>query len=96
MVRLILFNGLSPIWPNFFWQISSLLKLKDEDEYKWEPEYQKSFDELKKYLIEPPVLIPPQGGKPLKLYIAAMTTSIESLLAQDNDQGKEQTIHYLS
>jgi hypothetical protein len=58
--------------------------------------HQKSFDELKKYLTEPPVLIPPHRGKPLKLYIAATTNSIGSLLAQDNGQGKEQAVHYLS
>ncbi|XP_024197604.1 uncharacterized protein LOC112200825 [Rosa chinensis] len=75
---------------------SSLLKLKIGDEYKWELEHQQAFDKLKKYLTQPPVLVPPQKGKSLKLYTAATAESIGSMLAPDNDQGKEQAIHYLS
>lgn len=40
--------------------------------------------------------MPPKKGRSLKLYISASDTSIRSLLAQDNDQGKKQAICYLS
>ena len=46
--------------------------------------------------MTPPVLIPPKEGKPLKLYISATQESIGSLLAQDNEDGHEQAIFYLS
>ena len=42
------------------------------------------------------MLISPKKGQPLKLYIAANDGSIGSLLAQNNDEGKEQVVHYLS
>ena len=42
------------------------------------------------------MLIPPREGKPLKLYISATQESIGSLLAQDNENGHEQVVFYLS
>ncbi|CAN6677874.1 unnamed protein product [Malus baccata var. baccata] len=50
----------------------------------------------KENLTSPPVLVPPQRGKPLKLYISASDKSIGSLLAQNNEGGKEQAVYYLS
>ncbi|XP_062013819.1 uncharacterized protein LOC133730203 [Rosa rugosa] len=75
---------------------SSLLRIKAEDEFVWKPEHQAAFDLLKQYLSNPPVLVPPVRGRPLKLYISASENSIGSLLAQDNDNGKECVVHYLS
>ncbi|KAK9943091.1 hypothetical protein M0R45_008712 [Rubus argutus] len=59
-------------------------------------EHQYALDEIKHYLATPPVLVPPIRGRPLKLYIAADENSIGSLLAQDNDQGRERAVYYLS
>jgi ribonuclease HI len=42
------------------------------------------------------MLIPPREGKPLKLYISATQESIGNLLAQDNENGHEQAVFYLS
>ena len=42
------------------------------------------------------MLIPPREGKPLKLYISTTQESIRSLLAQDNEDGHEQAVFYLS
>ncbi|CAL2277698.1 unnamed protein product [Prunus armeniaca] len=75
---------------------SSLLKLKDEEKFRWEETHQRAFDAIKEYLAKPPVLIPPKRGRPLKLYISAAENSIGSLLAQDNDEKKEQAVYYLS
>ncbi|CAL8116173.1 unnamed protein product [Prunus armeniaca] len=38
----------------------------------------------------------PRKGIPLKLYISASENSVGSLLAQDNEEGKEQAVFYLS
>ncbi|KAM1068414.1 hypothetical protein ACFX2A_000387 [Malus domestica] len=60
------------------------------------PSHHEAFDKVKAYLTSPPVLMPPQRRKPLKLYISAFEKSIRSLLAQNNEGGKEQAIYYLS
>ncbi|CAN6566577.1 unnamed protein product [Malus baccata var. baccata] len=76
--------------------LTPLLRLKDKENFKWGPPHQKAFDSIKAYLTSPPVLVPPQRGKPLKLYISALEKSIGSLLAQNNEGGKEQAVYYLS
>ncbi|CAL2238245.1 unnamed protein product [Prunus armeniaca] len=63
---------------------SSLLRLKQEQTFKWEEQHQQAFKELKHYLSNPPVLSPPKRGRPLKLYVSASEVSIGSLLIQDN------------
>jgi hypothetical protein len=75
---------------------SPLLRLKDHEAFVWHEEHQKAFDAIKQYLTTPPMLIPPREGKPLKFYISATQESIGSLLAQDNEDGHEQAIFYLS
>ncbi|XP_070676246.1 uncharacterized protein [Malus domestica] len=73
-----------------------LLRLKDKENFEWGPPHQQAFDSIKAYLTSPPVLVPPQRGKPLKLYISASEKSIGNLLAQNNEGGKEQAVYYLS
>ncbi|KAI5335080.1 hypothetical protein L3X38_025213 [Prunus dulcis] len=75
---------------------SSLLRLKQEQTFKWEEQHQQVFQEIKHYLSNPPVLSPPKRGRPLKLYVSASEVSIGSLLVQDNKEGKEQAVYYLS
>ncbi|KAL6189508.1 hypothetical protein ACLB2K_040896 [Fragaria x ananassa] len=69
-------------------------------EFVWEPCHQEAFDIIKEYLANPPVLVPPKPGIPLKLYISASESSIVNLLAQDdtNQEGRniERAIYYLS
>lgn len=40
--------------------------------------------------------MPPRRDKPLKLYILDTKDSLASLLAQDNEDGHEQSVFYLS
>ncbi|XP_062020853.1 uncharacterized protein LOC133737271 [Rosa rugosa] len=75
---------------------SPLLKLQGQNEFVWEPKHQEVFDNIKAYLASPPVLVPPRAGFPLKLYISAAEASIGSLLAQDDEEGVEHAIFYLS
>ncbi|CAL8168697.1 unnamed protein product [Prunus armeniaca] len=75
---------------------SSLLRLKQEHTFKWEEQHQQAFEEIKHYLSNPLVLSPPKRGRPLKLYVSASKVSIGSLLVQDNKEGKEQAVYYLS
>src|SRR3954466_10064880 len=59
-------------------------------------ECQEAFDDIKRYLTSPPVLVAPAAGKPFLLYVRSMDHSLGALLAQHNDEGYEQAIYYLS
>jgi len=75
---------------------SPLLRLKKEDVFKWEPEHQKAFEEIKSYLTNPPILSPLMKDRRMKLYIAASEYTISSMLAQEDENGVERAIYYLS
>ncbi|XP_024156147.1 uncharacterized protein LOC112164144 [Rosa chinensis] len=75
---------------------SPLLGLQGQNEFVWESKHQEAFDSIKAYLANPPVLVPPRPGVPLKLYISAAAASIGSLLAQDDEDGIEHAVFYLS
>src|SRR6185503_20140987 len=74
---------------------SSLLKLKVDQEFVWGEEHQKVLDEIKHYLVNPPVLVPPQKHKPFKLYLSADERAIGSALIQEFE-GKDRAIHFVS
>ena len=89
-VRRFISNLLAKIW-----LFSALLKLKNDQEFKWGNEQQKTFEEIRKYMKSPLVLIPPQKGKPFKLYVAADEYTIGSALMHEFE-GKERVFFYLS
>lgn len=64
--------------------------------FQWDQACQNAFQDIKRYLINPPVLSAPVKGRPLILYTAAMPTSLGALLAQNNDDGKKTALYYLS
>ncbi|KAK1685906.1 hypothetical protein QYE76_046754 [Lolium multiflorum] len=49
----------------------ALVKTKSDDEFHWGAEQQQAFDEIKRYLTTPPVLVPPQD-KPFYIYLSRM------------------------
>ena len=71
------------------------MKLKNDQEFKWGDVQQKAFEEIKEYMKSPPVLVPPQQGKPFKLYVLADSQMIRSALMQEFE-GEERVIFYLS
>ncbi|CAL8135225.1 unnamed protein product [Prunus armeniaca] len=76
--------------------LTPLLKLKDTERFVWGAEHQAALDDIKQYLSQSLVLMPPKRGKPLRLYISASEGSIGCLLAQNNESKREQAVHYLS
>jgi len=62
---------------------SPLLKIKANQEFMWGKEEQLALDEIKNYLTNPPVLIPPQRGKPFRLYLSTDGMVIGSALIQE-------------
>ncbi|XP_070045480.1 uncharacterized protein [Nicotiana tomentosiformis] len=64
---------------------------------KWTEECQKAFDRIKEYLSNPPVLVPPEPGKPLLLYLSVLDNAFGCMLGQHDETGRnEQVIYYLS
>jgi len=74
---------------------SPLLKLKAGQEFVWGKEQQLALDEIKNYLANPSVMVPPQHGKPFRLYLSTDDAVIGSALIQEFE-GKECVIYYLS
>ncbi|XP_058784321.1 uncharacterized protein LOC131659100 [Vicia villosa] len=74
---------------------SPLLRLKNED-FIWKSQHQEAFDRIKEYLTKPPVLAPLVRSRPMRLYIAASESTIGSMLVQENDNGVERLLYYLS
>jgi hypothetical protein len=71
------------------------LKLKADQEFVWGSDQQKALEEIKKYLVTPPVLVPSQKDKPFKLYLSVKESAIGSALIQEFED-KEWVIYYIS
>nr|XP_009612395.1 uncharacterized protein LOC104105716 [Nicotiana tomentosiformis] len=73
------------------------LKTSKDAATKWTEECQKAFDRIKEYFSNPPVLVPPEPGKPFFLYLPVLDNAFGSVLGQHDGTGrKEQAIYYLS
>ncbi|KAG9453125.1 hypothetical protein H6P81_006029 [Aristolochia fimbriata] len=70
--------------------------MKKDTPAEWNESCRRAFQNIKNYLMRPLVLMAPTSGKPLLLYIAAQEKSLGALLAQNDDQGKERPLYYLS
>nr|XP_023885550.1 uncharacterized protein LOC111997666 [Quercus suber] len=70
--------------------------MKKDVHFEWDEACSNAFARIKRYLLNPPVLGAPIPGKPLALYIVAQEKSLGALMAQENDEGKERALYYLS
>ncbi|XP_070007701.1 uncharacterized protein [Nicotiana sylvestris] len=71
--------------------------LRKDVETRWIEDCQKAFDKIKEYLSTPPVLVPPELGRPLLLYLSVLYGAFGCVLGQHDKTGrKEQAIYYLS
>jgi hypothetical protein len=62
--------------------------LKSAEVFQWGSVQQKTFDELKQYLIDLTTLIPPAPGAPLLLYVAASHSAESAALVQEKLDGQ--------
>lgn len=62
----------------------------------WDDACRNTLIKIKEYLLKPPVLTAPILRKSLIFYITAHKQSLGALLAQVNDEGKENVLYYLS
>lgn len=71
--------------------------LRKNQSIAWNNDCQEAFDKIKKYLHEPPILIPLVIGRPLIMYLTMLDEFMGYVLGQHDDTGiKEHTIYYLS
>ena len=71
--------------------------LKKDASTKWTEECQTVFDAIKNYLSNPPLLVPPQEGSPLLLYLYVSDSAFGCVLCQHDETGKkERAMYYIS
>src|SRR5207253_8180192 len=56
------------------------------DKFHWTPEAQQAFDELKKFLTNPPVLVPPMPEEPLLFYIAETSHVVSTAIVVERQE----------
>ena len=83
--------------PQFAKVASPLVKLtRKYVRFSWGEEQQEAFDTLKKLLISSRVMAHPNTQKPYKLYTDACEYAVGAILVQEDDEGIECPIQYLS
>jgi len=70
--------------------------MKKGAQFNCDQSCQKTLDNIKKYLSNPPILRAPVLGKPLVLYIAYQEKSLAALCTQENEESKEKALYYLT
>ena len=48
-------------------------------------DYQRAFESIKEYLLEPPILLPPIEGRPLIMYLTVLDKSMGCILGQQDE-----------
>ena len=75
---------------------SPMMKLlKKGAPFYWGNDCEKGLQRIKEVLTAPQLMIPPEPGQPILMYIAATENSLGALIAQEKD-GVERPIYYLS
>ena len=70
--------------------------MKKDIPFEWDEACRNTFESIRTYLLNPSVLRAPIHGWLLILYIVAQEQSLGVLLAQENEDGKENALYYLS
>ena len=63
--------------------------------FEWTDEFQKAFEDLKKYLSSPPLLSSSMPGEELYLYIAVSQAAVSAALVRDKG-GSQQPVYFIS
>ena len=60
--------------------------MKKPGTFKWTPEADKAFEELKKYLASAPVMVAPRTAEHLKLYLSATPQTASAVLVAEREE----------
>ena len=63
--------------------------------FAWTDEYEAAFQELKRYLSNPPLLSPAKQGEDLYLYLAVSATAVSAVLIREENK-KQLPVYYVS
>ncbi|XP_075507440.1 uncharacterized protein LOC142544265 [Primulina tabacum] len=69
--------------------------LRKAKKFEWDPDCEKAFGELKKYLAELPVPAKPAAGEPLWVYLSATEEAVSSVLVK-LEGSTQQPVYYVS
>jgi len=70
--------------------------LKKDVKFVWDEKCQKIFENIKQYLLNPPILVLMNFKKQAYLYISTTLYTLGAMLCQKDDDNKEIIINYLS
>ena len=70
--------------------------LKKNVKVEWTEECQEAFDRIKRHWSNPPILVPPEPGRPLILYMSVLDNFFGCVLGQHDVMSRKQAIYYLS
>nr|GEY45148.1 hypothetical protein [Tanacetum cinerariifolium] len=68
---------------------------KNKDEYRWTKDAKKAFQEMKKVIVELPLLTTPTKEETLYVYLASAEEAVSAILLRERN-GKQCLIHYVS
>ncbi|KAD6796232.1 hypothetical protein E3N88_07128 [Mikania micrantha] len=68
--------------------------LKKNKKFQWDEEHEKALQDLKEYLSSSPLLMRPEDGEPLSLYLAVSRTTVSVVLVKDH-QGSQHPMYYV-
>ncbi|XP_010676986.1 uncharacterized protein LOC104892696 [Beta vulgaris subsp. vulgaris] len=69
--------------------------LKKNKGFNWTPEHEQALQDLKQYLMTPPLLSKPIADEPLQLYVAVSESSVSAVLAREGQDGRL-PVYYVS
>ena len=70
--------------------------LRGANRAEWNEECDRAFVEIKKYLIEPPILVSPEAGDTLYLYLAASNIAVSAALFKECGDAKLRPVFFVS
>ncbi|GJR02796.1 reverse transcriptase domain-containing protein [Tanacetum coccineum] len=78
----------------FFDTLKNITK-ENKDHYRWTEEAERAFQEMKRFIIELPLLTTPNKEETLYVYLAAEAEAVSVMLLTER-MGKQCPIHYVS
>jgi hypothetical protein len=65
------------------WALPFFKLLRQSEPFVWTNDAEEAFQELKRYLTSPPVMVAPEPGEPMLLYIAATSEAVSMVLVAE-------------
>ncbi|XP_034701958.1 uncharacterized protein LOC117926776 [Vitis riparia] len=72
------------------------LALRDINKSGWTQNCQKAFEEIKRYLSQPPILSSPQPGERLYLYLAVTDWAVSAVLLRSLSPREQKPVYFIS